>query len=72
MMRFNGLIQDFVVACKQFWYLFGMFLSQFRAAFYIRKRKVTVPVGSDILPPIWMIYYDTGTSFWKLIFMEAF
>ena len=39
MLRFNGLIQDFVVACKQFWYLFGMFLSQFRAAFYIRKKK---------------------------------
>ena len=39
MMRFNGLIQDFVVARKQLWHLFGMFLREFRAAFDIGKKK---------------------------------
>lgn len=38
-MRFNGLVQDGIVARKQLWHLFRMLLREFCAAFDIREEE---------------------------------
>jgi len=48
-----------------------MLLRKFRAAFNIGEKKSYCTGGERYIASN-MIYYDTGTSFWKLSFIETF
>ena len=65
MMHFDGLVQDDVVARKQFRHLFGMLLREFRAAFNISEEEGDSTGGELILVSHLNNDYDIGTLFWK-------